>query len=42
MLVDAEGLCRTPDPLLAGQYRYLRARIAALLDLTESTTEPLA
>lgn len=34
MLADAETLCGTHDALLAGQYRHLRGRIAALLDLT--------
>ena len=31
---DAESLCGTRDELLAGQYRFLRGRIAALLELT--------
>jgi hypothetical protein len=34
MLADAESLCGTADALLAGQYRFLRGRIAALLELT--------
>jgi DnaJ-domain-containing protein 1 len=34
MLADAETLCATNDALLAGQYRHLRGRIAALLALT--------
>jgi hypothetical protein len=34
MLADAESLCGTGDALLAGQYRFLRGRIAALLELT--------
>jgi hypothetical protein len=34
MLADAEDLCQSRDPLLAGQYRHLRGRIAALLELT--------
>jgi hypothetical protein len=34
MLADAESLCATPDALLAGQYRHLRGRIAALVELT--------
>jgi hypothetical protein len=34
MLADAESLCGTRDELLAGQYRFLRGRIAALLELT--------
>jgi hypothetical protein len=33
MLADADDLCGTQDALLAGQYRHLRGRIAALLDL---------
>ncbi len=34
MLAEADELCGTGDALLAGQYRHLRGRIAALLDLT--------
>jgi len=34
MLADADALCQCGDTLLAGQYRHLRGRIAALLDLT--------
>jgi hypothetical protein len=34
MLADAESLCSTRDALLAGQYRFLRGRIAALVELT--------
>ncbi|MGA8653303.1 MAG: hypothetical protein WB677_22300 [Xanthobacteraceae bacterium] len=34
MLADAESLCSTRDALLAGQYRHLRGRIAALVELT--------
>ena len=34
MLADADSLCGTRDALLAGQYRYLRGRIAALVELT--------
>jgi len=33
MLADAERLCETKDPLLVGQYRYLYARVAALIEL---------
>jgi len=33
MLADADTLCGTNDALLAGQYRHLRGRIAALLEL---------
>jgi hypothetical protein len=34
MLADCEDLCLTSDALLAGQYRHLRGRIAALVELT--------
>ncbi len=34
MLADADVLCNTSDGLLSGQYRYLRGRIAALVELT--------
>jgi hypothetical protein len=34
MLADAETLCGTGDALLCGQYRHLRGRIAALVELT--------
>lgn len=34
MLADAESLCGTRDALLASQYRFLRGRIAALVELT--------
>jgi len=34
MLTDAEALCGTRDALLAGQYRHLHGRIAALVELT--------
>jgi hypothetical protein len=34
MLADAESLCGTRDALLAGQYRFPRGRIAALVELT--------
>lgn len=33
MLEAAEKLCRSNDALLAGQYEYLRARIAALIEM---------
>jgi len=33
MLADADALCQCGDALLAGQYRHLRGRIAALLDI---------
>ncbi len=34
MLADADDLCGSGDALLVGQYRHLRGRIAALLDIT--------
>ena len=34
MLVDADELCGSADALLVGQYRHLRGRIAALIDIT--------
>jgi hypothetical protein len=34
ILAHADSLCRTQDPLLMGQYRHLRERIEALLELT--------
>jgi len=34
MLADADALCQCGDALLQGQYRHLRGRIAALLDIT--------
>ncbi len=34
MLADADVLCNSSDGLLSGQYRYLRGRIAALIELT--------
>jgi len=33
MLALADRLTRTDDALMAGQYAYLRARIAALIEL---------
>ena len=46
MLVQADRLCRSRDPLLKGQFRHLRDRIAALLALTaplvSDETAPLA
>ena len=33
MLADAEELCNSGDALLVGQYRHLRGRVAALLDI---------
>lgn len=34
MLADSEDLCRSSDALLVGQYRHLRGRIVALMELT--------
>jgi hypothetical protein len=34
MLADADELCDSGDALLVGQYRHLRGRIAALIDIT--------
>jgi len=33
MLAEAEKLCTTDDALLQGQYRHLRERIRALIEL---------
>ena len=33
MLAEAEKLCATDDALLQGQYRHLRERIRALIEL---------
>jgi hypothetical protein len=35
MLSDAERLCRTEDPFMLGQYRHLRGRVAALIEMTQ-------
>lgn len=35
MLREAESLCRGEDALLCGQYRHLRDRIRALIELRE-------
>ena len=35
MLREAESLCRSEDELLCGQYRHLRDRIRALIELRE-------
>jgi hypothetical protein len=37
MLADADALCASGDALLVGQYRHLRGRIAALIDITVPT-----
>lgn len=34
MMLDAERLCRTDDPFMLGQYRHLRGRVAALIEMT--------
>ncbi|PWB61059.1 MAG: hypothetical protein C3F17_13590 [Bradyrhizobiaceae bacterium] len=34
MLADCDDLCRSGDMLLSAQYRHLRGRIAALVELT--------
>lgn len=34
MMSDAERLCRTQDPFMLGQYRHLRGRVAALIEMT--------
>jgi len=33
MLAEAEKLCRSEDQLMQGQYRHLRERIRALIEL---------
>ena len=34
MMSDAEQLCRSDDPFMLGQYRHLRGRVAALIEMT--------
>lgn len=34
IMSDAERLCRTDDPFMLGQYRHLRGRVAALIEMT--------
>ena len=34
MMSDAERLCRSDDPFMLGQYRHLRGRVAALIEMT--------
>jgi hypothetical protein len=34
IMKDAERLCRTDDPFMLGQYRHLRGRVAALIEMT--------
>ena len=42
MLALAERLATSEDALLAGQYAYLRARVAALIELRSFATEAAA
>ena len=39
MIALADKLCRSSDALLVGQYRHLRARIDALLELGGASDE---
>ena len=34
MMADADELCRTDDAFMLGQYRHLRGRVAALIEMT--------
>jgi hypothetical protein len=34
MMADADKLCRTDDAFMLGQYRHLRGRVAALIEMT--------
>jgi len=34
ILAEADRLCRTEDPFMLGQYRHLRGRVAALVEMT--------
>ena len=36
MMSDAERLCRSDDPFMLGQYRHLRGRVAALIEMTRA------
>jgi hypothetical protein len=42
MLADADELCRSDDALLVGQYRHLRGRISALIEVTMPLREEQA
>jgi hypothetical protein len=42
MLALAERLAKGEDALLSGQYAYLRARVAALIELRSFAAEPAA
>jgi hypothetical protein len=37
MMADADRLCQTDDPFMLGQYRHLRGRVAALVEMTRPT-----
>ncbi len=41
MLLLAERLCQSADPLLVGQYRHLLERIRALIELRDCAATPL-
>ena len=34
IMADADKLCRTDDAFMLGQYRHLRGRVAALIEMT--------
>jgi hypothetical protein len=34
IMADADKLCRTDDTFMLGQYRHLRGRVAALIEMT--------
>ena len=34
IMADADKLCRTEDAFMLGQYRHLRGRVAALIEMT--------
>jgi hypothetical protein len=34
IMTDADKLCRTDDAFMLGQYRHLRGRVAALIEMT--------
>ena len=40
MLADAEKLCECSDALLEGQYRHLRDRVRALIELRACYARP--
>ena len=41
MLAEAEQLCQCEDALMQGQYRHLRDRIRALIELRPCASEEL-